>query len=65
MGSVGETVWAGSLSLSSLGLLATAGPTGTAPLAGCAPSSLSDEEEQKRFSTEEMGKQGEEELVRV
>lgn len=51
MGSVGEMVWAGSLSLSSLSLLATAGPAGMALVAGGVQSPLSDEEEQKRFST--------------
>lgn len=56
LGSVGKIVWAGSLSLSSLSLLATAGPMGMALLAGCVQSSFSDEEEQKRFSTEEMVK---------
>lgn len=51
------------LSLFSFSLLATAGPMGTALLAGCVQSPLSGKEEQKRFSTEKMGKWEEEELV--
>lgn len=47
---------------SKFSLLATAGPMGLVLLAGCVQSPSSDEEEQERFSTEEMG---EEESVRT